>query len=320
MKNILRKTALAAALALPLAASADPILFDMNGGGDSYTTVDVLDWTVGNALAVNGNPSTGLVGGTPTTGSQTQLLYQANLGIVSLGGATVGTAGANGAQNFTVVAGFNEYVKVFAGGFVNFGLNDGLFRDSSNYFFVYANTVGSNLAGTGFVGGTVVMSGYISQVLSSNYFSDGSIGLFDQFDGGTILGGDDYAGKQSLIGSGTTDVNVTIDGYDSKYFSGINIGQILALAFTNTSNLTPFRQADPSRLFSSDGETDGDFASNIGTINGVTEATTRNFQFQADGSSSFRTTSVPEPGSLALVGLALGAVGFVSRRRSSKKA
>lgn len=312
MKNILRKTALAAALALPLMASAEAITFDMNGAaaGQSYT-VDVLDWTVGNALAIDGNPNTGLL-----VGSEIQLLYQANLGLVSLGGTTVAAAGLGGAQNFTVVAGFQEEVIANSGTSVQFDLiNPVLAPTANNFFYIYANTVGNNLAGTGFVGGTLVMSGFISDVLSSNYATQGGTGLFDQF------GADNYAGLQTLIGSGATDINVTISSYDTNYFSGLLAGDVLSLALTNTSTLTPFSQVDPSRLFSSNGTVGGNTASDLGTINGVTQATTQNFQFQADGNSSFMTTnSVPEPGSLALVGLALGAVGFVSRRRSSKKA
>jgi hypothetical protein len=317
MKKIFQKAAIAAALALPLVASADAILFDMDGaGGSAAYTVDLLDWTVGNALAVNGNPNTGLI-----AGSQTQLLYQANLGIVSLGGGFVAAAGSGTNQTFSVVAGFNEVVLASSTATnINFGFADTAARDASNFFYVYANTFGNNLAGTGFVGGNLVMSGYISNVVSSNYAVSLDpitglpvIGLFDQ------NGTDQYAGKQTLVGSGTSDVDVKIDFYDTNYFSGLNIGEILSLSFTNTSQLTPFKQVDPSLLFSSTGLVSGDLASNIGTINGVTEATTRNFQLQADGNSSFRTTSVPEPGSLALVGLALGAAGFIGRR-SSKKA
>ena len=312
MKKIFQKTLIAAALALPVLASATAITFDMNGAaaGQSYT-VDLLDWTVGNALAVNGNPSTGLV-----AGAQTQLLYQANLGLVSLGGVTQATAGIGGAQNFTVVAGFNEIVLgTSTATNINFGLNDpGTGLTSSNFFYIYANTTGNNLAGTGFVGGNLVMSGYISRVLSSNYATQGLTGTFDQ-----SPNGDQYAGKQTLIGSGSSDINVTLDFTNANYFKGLTSGEILSLAFTNTSQVTPFRQVDPSLCFSSNGTVGCNTLSNIGTVNGVREATTRNFQLQADGNTSFVTTSVPEPGSLALVGLALGAAGFVGRR-SSKKA
>lgn len=313
MKKIFQKAAIAAVLALPLVASADAFTIDMNGAaaGQDYT-VDLLDWTVGNALAVNGNPSTGLV-----AGSQTQLLYQANLGLVSLGNVAQASPGLTpGAQNFTVVAGFEEVVLATSTATnINFGLlNPVLAPTAANFFYIYANTFGNNLTGTGFVGGTLVMEGYISNVLSSNYATAGATGLFDQ------AGGDNYSGLQTLIGSGTTDIDATITSYNTDYFRGLAIGDILSLAFTNTSVVTPFRQVDPSAFFSSTGLLDGDLASNLGTINGVTQATTRNFQFQADGNSSITITSVPEPGSLALVGLALGAVGFVSRRRSSKKA
>lgn len=312
MKNILRKTLIAAALALPLAASADAISFDMDGaGGNDALTVDLLDWTVGNALAINGNPSGGLVAGT-----EIQLLYQANLGSVSLdGGPILAAAGLGGAQNFTVVAGFQEVVLATSTTTnINFGLiNPVLAPTAANYFYIYADTFGSNLDGTGFVGADApVMEGFISQVLSSNYATGGETGLFDGFNA------DNYGGLLSLIGSGSSDINVTITDYNTDYFDGLSVNSVLRLALTNTSTVTPFAQADPSRLFSSDGLTDGDTASNLGTINGVTQDTDQNFQFQADGNSSFRT--VPEPGSLALVGLALGAVGFVSRRRINKKA
>lgn len=53
------------------------------------------------------------------------------------------------------------------------------------------------------------------------------------------------------------------------------------------------------------------------SINGVPVAATSNTNFvaQADANQSF--TTVPEPGSVALVGLALGAAGFAARRRKA---
>ena len=160
MKKLLKKALTAAALAMPVLsyAAATPITFDTNGilaGGQ--VTIDVLDWAPGNALAVNGNPTSGLL----LPGTQTQLLYQANLGLGSLSGVTQFAAGLSGAQNFTAVAGFNEVVLSNATGLnPTFGFADTPVRDASNFFFIYANQFGNNLAGTGFVGSTIALKAF----------------------------------------------------------------------------------------------------------------------------------------------------------------
>lgn len=324
----------AIALALPLAAQAS-VAFQFNpdgiAGGIATINIDILDWAPGNALAVTGNPAGGLV-----TGSTTQLLYQANLGITKLAGVTNYASGLSG-PTFTVVAGFQELATV-AGNNAQFALTGavGPAPSATNFFYIY-QSFGNDLAGTGFVGASPIMSGYVSGVNSSNFtYTDFTANPLGCTGGpgtglsGTLIGGslcqtkldgfnsNDWVGTDTMVGSGSTDLLLTITSVNSAYFPDLTPGSVLTTGLINTSQVDPFNQADPSQAFSTNGTVGANHATDLGTINGFnTSAADRDFIFQADANMSLER-AVPEPGALALVGLALVGVGAASRRRSMK--
>lgn len=314
----------AVTLALPLLAQAGGTFkFDADGGGLAYMASDVgvLDWKPGSALAVGGDPAGGLV-----NGSRTQLLYQANLGTaLDSVGTTVAVSGAFGANAFTVVAGFEEVATVSANT-ANFALAGVTSDRTKNFFYIYAGAgpgdKGNNLLGTGFSTGTVVMSGYISAVSSSNFsYALDAFGvpvpsvLLDQ-----SPNGNQWGAQRTAVGSGATDLVITIETVNAAYFPDLTPGTKLTTGLLNTSQVDPFNQVDPSRKFSSDGTvaTNGTFDAGLCPTNGFNTnplgGTACNFIFQADANMSIQ---VPEPGALALVGLALAAAGLVTRRRAA---
>jgi hypothetical protein len=333
----------AVALALPLASHAiGTFQFDPDGAGAAAVrTVDLFDWAPGNALAVGGSPAFGLA-----TGDLTKLLYQANLSVTSLGGVNNFANGLSLGNFISVVAGFEEVATV-VGNTANFALTGtlGPAPSASNFFYIYANptAIGDSLLGTGFTAGSAIMSGYVSSVSSSNFTytvydtsgtaSDNSASCTNAL-GGTLVplsatqancmtildrfGVDDWSPTLTMVGAGTTDMVLTITGVNSAYFPDLTPGAVLTTGFINTSQVDPFAQVQPSRQFSNDGIANGGTAANVGDINGFNMTTDdKNFIFQADANMSLER-AIPEPGALALVGLALLGAGAASRRRFVK--
>jgi hypothetical protein len=274
--------------------------FDPTGAGGAGVTGDILEWAPGSTVAIGG------AGGGSVIAEGTVLtnLYQASLSAVQLGaGNNVYSNGAGG-DYFTIVARFTEQVT-FAGGNATTGTN--VFNILGGSFIIYSqNALANELTGTGFAGtGTPILSGTITGGNANVTAFFTQTGTLDQ------ANDDDWGGTTTIATTGGSNIFATITGVDAGYFPDLLVGGSFTFAALNASLITPFNQVDPSRAFSSNLVADGDFAANIGAVNGVSGP---NFIFQTDANSSF-TRAVPEPGSLALAGLALAGVSLMSRRR-----
>lgn len=294
------------------ANAADVITFDPYGNVANTTTdlaVTTFDWLPGSALAVGVNSTTG-IGGSFTT------YYQANLGTVLNGGTPVYLNGGfpqGTAPYFTAVAGFGETVQTCSG---TPCLNATFAFDGTNPVnFFQINEVaalGDNLNGTGFVGNTILSGHIVSSGFSSNFAlaspQPSPLPALDSFSNDAS-----WSGTSTVTGSGASSILVYIDSVNSAYFPDLMSGMWIAFSPFNTSQILAFNQVDPSHCLS-DGVSDCAITSNVGSINGypVGFGGGPDVIFQADGNQSFLRV-VPEPGTLALLGI--GLLGFAMLRR-----
>lgn len=315
-KKILLAAAVSA-VSLPALAVPGPVEFDFDGAGGVLTwqTLNNITWQPSSTLVTTVE---GGAASTPDVGDIFQTYSHASFNFAQLGafGAALG--------EWTFVAGFREVVTSIGAAVdgkvtANFETVSG----GNNFFQIYRSAFDSNdLTGKSFNNGTLVLEGTVlpgDQTSFTRDFGKPSSAL-DQF------GPDNYPDIDTVSGEGGGGITVEIDSVNANFLRGIAGGALLNLFFTSEFSL-PYLDGgnSPSSCFwdgaayiSGPGQPNtlgGCDGNNVGTVNGDDG---KYLMFQTIASSTFDTSPLPEPGSLALMGAALGALSFAARRNGKK--
>ena len=212
-----------------------------------------------------------------------------------------------------------------------------------NYFRMYFHdTANSNyLAGTGFTDGTLILDGNVApaQAFISNFTASIAPVTLDT-NGDPILvldpviedldqtnNGDGWSGTQTVTGTGsTTPLNLLIAPVTLNPLFFVNT-LVNSLTMDNLSQQLPFTTVDPSKSFNWDSTGSGLVGDRIvlntpnqicaggvegpGCTNGLTGPSNI---FQTDPNSPIDGRTIPEPGSLALLGIGLLGMAAGGRR------
>jgi hypothetical protein len=298
------------------AAQADTFTFDPDGASPAMGAITngaLIDQAPGNALSVNGNQAVkNFIAKSGSTSFTTY--YQSNLSAIQAADTTNLFSNGSGGNFFTFTAGFGENVTSAASnGSATFAFDA---ANTVNYFNMYAtSSIANNLSGAGFASGTLILTGHVVSIPSSSFTVSSTAPVnLDQ-----SPNGNDWGAQKTVSGSGSSDITFQIDSADVSYFPDLLTGSTITLSFLNTSLVDPFKQIDPSKCLNTDSSTctAGGIAGNLGATNGSLGTDGGpDFQFQADANQSVRRT-VPEPATIALLGLGLLAIGVGSSRRKA---
>lgn len=300
--------------------------FDVNGdtaaGGAAF--MNLFDWAPDNILLDGIVP----IPVSPGTVSFT-FLAQGTLG--SFGG-TSSTLDPGAELTFTVEIPSIATIVASGGGFdlALHGTGGGgtmdIFYDDSAGLGTTGGSAANDITGTGYDDGRLIGSGSIAAQISADFgslvISNGNnLGALDQF------GADNQPGITTVAVSGNVTYDIEWAFMDETFFTDVTDPNnpdemrdpLAADATFTTDTSTPFRNVNPSDLVVGVAPNYGDgindlFCSDIGI-------TTCDLQVEADARMPFnvdnRNASIPEPATLALMGLGLAGIGFARKRKQT---
>ncbi|MCB1939477.1 MAG: PEP-CTERM sorting domain-containing protein [Rhodocyclaceae bacterium] len=326
----IKKSLIALAVAstgIMAAGSAHALLIDPDGaGGVDAIDVSALGWNNGNAISTPLQTTNGTVNGTATGDTIRTYGHAALQGFNDANGNNIFVA--TNPANWTYVFGFDEVVTTASDAGSS---SNRVFRttnSASSFFEIWVGGDASlNLSGKGFNGdgGAIkILSGTIADFnaltgagqTSFNSSAANPNNDLDQFNA------NNYTDYKTVSGTGGGSITVTVDSFDNTYFL-TDLSFLTLNIVTDTFQNLPYQQTDPSSCFwdgaayftgAGNGIANGcGVASDFGTIGSFNGVNGTNTMFQTRATTAF---PVPEPTSMALVGLGLLAAGAVRRKKS----